>query len=33
LVYICPDCGYTVEGEAPEFCPICGRKREEFKKF
>jgi len=32
-VYICPECGYTVEGEAPEFCPVCGRKREEFKKF
>ncbi|MFC1703766.1 rubrerythrin family protein [Candidatus Omnitrophota bacterium] len=32
-VYICPVCGYTVEGEAPEFCPVCGVKRELFKKF
>jgi len=32
-VYICPVCGYTVEGEAPEFCPVCGAKRETFKPF
>lgn len=23
-VYICPVCGYTVEGEVPEYCPVCG---------
>ena len=32
-VHICPVCGYTVEGEAPEFCPVCGAKRELFKAF
>jgi rubrerythrin len=32
-VHICPVCGYTVEGEAPEFCPVCGAKRELFKSF
>ncbi len=32
-VYICPVCGYTVEGEAPERCPICGASRERFKEF
>jgi rubrerythrin len=32
-VRICPVCGHTVEGEAPEFCPICGAKRELFKAF
>ena len=32
-VYICPVCGYTVEGEAPEFCPICGAKKDVFKEF
>ncbi len=32
-IYICPVCGYTVEGEPPEKCPICGVKRETFKKF
>ena len=32
-VYICPVCGYTVEGEAPEHCPVCGAPRENFKSF
>jgi rubrerythrin len=32
-IHICPVCGYTVEGEAPEFCPVCGAKREIFKTF
>ncbi|MEW5825306.1 MAG: rubrerythrin family protein [Candidatus Bipolaricaulota bacterium] len=33
LVHICPVCGYTVEGEAPEYCPVCGAKRDVFKTF
>lgn len=32
-VYICPVCGYTVEGEAPDSCPVCGVKKEKFHKF
>jgi len=28
--YVCPVCGYVAEREAPEKCPICGAKREEF---
>lgn len=32
-VYICPVCGYTVEGEAPEYCPVCGAPRDKFKSF
>ena len=32
-VSICPVCGYTVEGEAPEFCPVCGAPREQFETF
>ena len=32
-VYICPVCGYTVEGEAPDRCPICGAPKERFKEF
>ena len=31
--YICDICGYTAEGEAPEFCPVCGAKQVAFKKF
>ncbi|HIE23324.1 MAG TPA: rubrerythrin family protein [Candidatus Korarchaeota archaeon] len=32
-VYVCPQCGYTVEGEPPERCPVCGLPREKFKAF
>jgi rubrerythrin len=32
-VHICPVCGFTVEGDAPEFCPVCGAKRERFRSF
>jgi len=32
-VYICPVCGYTGEGEPPEFCPVCGVKKNLFKLF
>jgi len=32
-VSICPVCGYTVEGEAPEFCPVCGAARDSFRRF
>lgn len=32
-VYICPVCGYTVEGDAPEVCPVCGAPRDKFREF
>ena len=32
-VYICPVCGFTHEGEPEAFCPVCGVKKELFKKF
>ncbi len=32
-IYVCPACGYTVEGEAPDRCPICGAPKERFKEF
>jgi rubrerythrin len=32
-VYICDICGHTVEGEAPDYCPVCGAKKKKFKKF
>lgn len=31
-IYVCDVCGNTVRGEAPDRCPICGAKREKFKK-
>lgn len=32
-IYICDVCGYTVEGEAPSRCPVCGASKEKFRKF
>jgi len=32
-LYICEICGYTVEGEIPERCPVCGAKKESFRKI
>jgi rubrerythrin len=30
--YICQVCGNTVEGEAPDECPVCRAKKQAFKK-
>lgn len=30
-LYVCQHCGNTVEGEAPEKCPICGAPKRMFK--
>ena len=30
--YVCQVCGNTVENEAPDECPICGAKKEMFRK-
>lgn len=30
--YICPVCGYTAEGKAPDKCPVCGAPASKFKK-
>jgi rubrerythrin len=32
-IYVCQRCGNTVEGEAPDKCPICGATRDMFKKI
>jgi len=31
--YVCPVCGYTVENEAPETCPVCNAKGKVFMKI
>jgi len=31
--YVCQVCGNTVEGEAPDECPICGAKKQAFKRI
>ncbi len=30
--HVCQICGYTVEGEAPDECPVCKAKKQAFKK-
>ena len=32
-IFICPVCGYTIEGELPNYCPVCNTKKELFKPF
>ena len=32
-IQVCERCGYTVEGEAPERCPLCGAPKEKFRSF
>jgi len=32
-IYVCPTCGYTMEGTAPDKCPICGARKDTFAKF
>ena len=29
-VQVCEVCGYTLEGEAPDVCPVCGARKEKF---
>lgn len=31
--FVCERCGYTVEGEVPEVCPVCGAPRKMFKEI
>lgn len=33
VYYVCPTCGNTVEGSAPDKCPICGAPGSKFKKI
>jgi rubrerythrin len=32
-VYVCPVCGHTVFGEAPDKCPVCGLAKAKYEKF
>lgn len=32
-VQVCDVCGYTLEGDAPDVCPVCGAKKDKFKAF
>jgi len=32
-VYVCPVCGHTAIGEAPDKCPICGLPKDKYREF
>ena len=32
-IHVCQVCGFTVEGEAPDICPVCGSPKEKFTEF
>lgn len=32
-IWVCTACGFTMEGDAPDVCPVCGAKRDKFRKF
>ncbi|MEJ2671020.1 MAG: rubrerythrin family protein [Deltaproteobacteria bacterium] len=32
-IYVCPVCGYTVEGEPPDNCPVCKAVKKLFKRI
>jgi rubrerythrin len=32
-IFVCQVCGNTIEGEAPDVCPICGNPKEMFKEI
>jgi rubrerythrin len=32
-IHVCQVCGFTVEGEAPDKCPVCGSPKEKFTRF
>jgi len=32
-VHVCGQCGFTVDGEAPDKCPLCGAPKEKFVRF
>ncbi len=32
-VYVCQVCGWTLEGSAPDRCPLCGASQDKFRKF
>ncbi len=32
-IQICTECGYTVEGDAPNMCPICAASSDEFRAY
>jgi rubrerythrin len=32
-IWVCTNCGFTMEGEPPAKCPVCGASKDKFRKF
>ena len=32
-IWVCMACGFTMEGEPPDKCPVCGTPKDKFRKF
>jgi rubrerythrin len=32
-IHVCPVCGFTMEGDAPDKCPVCGTLKDRFVSF
>jgi rubrerythrin len=32
-IWVCPVCGFTMEGEPPDNCPLCNTPKDKFKEF
>ncbi|HPW18705.1 MAG TPA: rubrerythrin family protein [Candidatus Aminicenantes bacterium] len=32
-IHVCPVCGFTMEGDAPDKCPVCGAPKDKFVTF
>jgi len=32
-IHVCGVCGFTMEGDAPDNCPVCGTPKDQFKEF
>lgn len=33
VIQVCNVCGYTIEGEAPDICPLCNARKDKFKAY
>ena len=32
-LWVCTSCGFTMGGDPPDVCPVCGAKHDKFRKF
>lgn len=32
-IHVCQVCGFTMEGDAPDICPVCGTPKDKFTRF